>query len=146
MTAILLYDGECGFCSQVVSTVLRHERQRTLYFAALQSPLAATLLRQQAHIQQLDSVLWIDLDEAMVPQRTLQRSAATLRLFAYLGGWWHALRLGWLIPRPWRDALYDVVARNRHRLLRHTACALPTATERRRFLYAADDLTATQRV
>ena len=32
---ILLYDGTCGFCAESLQLVLRHDRRRTLRFAAL---------------------------------------------------------------------------------------------------------------
>ena len=140
MKSVLLYDGECGFCSRVVSVIMRHERQQTLYFAALQSPVASTLLLKAPHSRQLDSVLWVDVDSDLAAQRILSRSEAGLQVCSYLGGWWQALRIARLIPRPWRDQLYDIVARNRHRLLRSVACELPTASNRQRFLNAADDV------
>jgi len=139
---VLLYDGDCGFCSRIVSLILRHEKSDSLYFAALNSPFAARLLRGQPYLQQTDSVMWVELDASLTPQHILLRSAAALRVCAYLGGWWNLLRLGWLIPRPWRDRLYDAVARNRHRLLRGSACELPSDSARQRFLASADDLAA----
>ena len=53
-------------------------------------------------------------------------SAITLRLLAVVG----------VLPRPWRDALYDAFARRRQRIAQRfrLTCTLPTASERRRFL------------
>ena len=140
MKPVLLYDGDCGFCSRIVSIVLRHEKQNSLSFAALKSPVASVLLRDQPQLQQTDSVMWVELDDNQVPQKILLRSAAALRLCAYLGSWWNLLRIGWLIPKPWRDKLYDVIARNRHRLLRNASCTLPPTADRQRFLETSEDL------
>jgi predicted DCC family thiol-disulfide oxidoreductase YuxK len=129
-----LFDGECGFCSRVVLWVLRHERQQTLQFAPLESPVARRLLQQHPECTHADSVLWVDMDETMHARRILARSAAALQLCGYLGGAWNLLRVAWLIPRPLRDAVYDLVARNRHRLLGARPCPLPTPEQRRRFL------------
>lgn len=144
MKSVLLYDGECGFCNAIVTWILRHEGQRqrksSLYFAALHSPLAATLLLQQPQLHQTNSVLWVEVDDAQMPQEILCRSAAALRVGAYLGGWWNLLRLASVIPRPLRDRVYDVVARNRHRLLRGASCEIASEGSRRRFLATAEDL------
>lgn len=47
-------------------------------------------------------------------------------------------RLARLIPRALRDAVYDLVARNRHRVARTEACLLPSPDERARFLDGPD--------
>lgn len=140
MFAVLLFDGECGFCSRVVQWVLRHERRSSLRFASLQSPVAQQLLQGHPQEARGDSVLWIDTDSSLQPLRILDRSAATLRLCRYLGGAWNLLRVAWLVPRPLRDALYDLVARHRHRLASDPACALPTTQQRRRFLVDLQDV------
>ena len=53
-----------------------------------------------------------------------------------LGGVWGAFaRVGAVVPRFVRDALYDLVARHRQRLAgAGTSCLMPTADERTRFL------------
>ena len=135
--SVLLYDGQCGFCSRIVQLVLRHEKQRTLLFSGLQSPYAQHLLRNHAEYNNVDSVLWVDLDDPATPRQVLAKSSAVLRLCSYLGGWWQWLRIAWIVPRPVRDALYDIIARNRHRLKSESVCALPTPAESDRFLDAA---------
>ena len=56
------------------------------------------------------------------------RSEAALRILEQLPGWrWTALLRA--IPRPLRDRLYDIVARNRYRWFgRLDVCILPTAS------------------
>ncbi|WP_159107276.1 hypothetical protein [Azospirillum sp. B4] len=45
------------------------------------------------------------------------------------------MTVGWLLPRPVRDALYGVVARNRLRWFgKRDVCYLPRAEERDRFI------------
>ena len=46
----------------------------------------------------------------------ITHSTAALMAARYLGGVWGTLgTLGLLVPRPMRDAVYGVIARNRHR-------------------------------
>ncbi|HEU5358273.1 MAG TPA: DCC1-like thiol-disulfide oxidoreductase family protein, partial [Gemmatimonadales bacterium] len=61
------------------------------------------------------------------------RSDAVLATAAYLGGLWRLAAAGAIIPAGWRDAMYDVVARHRHRL-GGRRCAVPTQDAVARFL------------
>lgn len=132
---ILLYDGECGLCAGSVQFVLEREApdRATLRFAALQGTFAARVRADHPVAATTDSVIWIDTD-ADGRERVAVRSAAALSALAYLGGGWRLLaRAGRLVPRPLRDAVYNLVAR--HRLAWATpACHLPTPEQRRRFL------------
>jgi predicted DCC family thiol-disulfide oxidoreductase YuxK len=47
---------------------------------------------------------------------------------------WRPLLVLSLIPRPIRDLLYDLIARNRYRLFgRYERCPLPTAEQQSRY-------------
>jgi len=69
--------------------------------------------------------------------RVLVRSAAVLHILRRLGGPWAALAaVGSLVPRPLRDALYDLIARVRLRLFARPDdwCPLVPKELRARFL------------
>ena len=133
--AILLYDGTCGFCARSVQFVLRHEpRSGRLHFASLQGTVGAALHEQRPALRQVDSLIWYEPAAHGTAERILVRSAAVLRVAAYLGGVWRLLgALGHLAPRPLRDAAYDWIARRR-RALAPNACVVPTPEQRERFL------------
>jgi predicted DCC family thiol-disulfide oxidoreductase YuxK len=67
--------------------------------------------------------------------RVLTRSSAVLRMFSLLG-FPFSLTAGFrLIPASLRDAVYDLIARNRIRWFgRMQTCRLPAPAERHRFL------------
>ena len=132
--ALLLYDGDCGFCAASVQLVLRHDRRRTLRFASLQGPTGAAIRARHPELAAVDSVIWVDDAGHAGAERVTVRSAAALRVARYLGRGWRVLGiLGWLVPRPVRDAAYDLIARHRMRLTA-PACVLPDARERSRFV------------
>jgi predicted DCC family thiol-disulfide oxidoreductase YuxK len=134
---ILLFDGTCGFCARSVQFVLRHDRRdRSLRFASLQSSIGERLYEQHPELRGVDSVVWLTPAAGMEQELVLVRSAAVLRVLRYLGGvWWLLARIGALVPRAVRDALYDFVARHRHQIIRGDAsCLLPSPDERARFL------------
>jgi predicted DCC family thiol-disulfide oxidoreductase YuxK len=131
---ILLYDGSCGFCSASVQLVLRHDRMGTLRFAALQSAFSERFLARHSELQGVDSMIWVD----PAKDRVLTRSAAALRVAAYLGGLWRLALVLWIVPRPIRDWGYDLVARHRHLLMGKAAqCLVPSPDVRHRFLDSA---------
>jgi predicted DCC family thiol-disulfide oxidoreductase YuxK len=132
---ILLYDGACGFCAGSVQLVLRHDRRHTLRFAALQGAYGTALRARHPELEGVDSMVWVEPDEAGGEGRVMVRSDAALRVARYLGGWWNLTLIGGLLPRRVRDALYNLIARHRHRLLdTDPSCLLPEPEVRERFL------------
>lgn len=132
--AVLLYDGECGFCNASVQLVLRHDRRRTLSFAPLAGRTATAIRGRHVDLTGVDSMVWVDNPGTSGTERVYVRSAAALRVARYLGGPWSLLLAGWLVPRLVRDAVYDLIARHRHRLVRQEACDWVPSSERARFL------------
>ena len=141
-SALLLYDGTCGFCAESVQFVLRHEgsSDRSLRFASLQSPTGVQVRARHPELENVDSVIWYDPAGDVV----LVRSRAVLRVLRYLGGVWKPLGvLAAIVPRVIRDTVYDFVARHRHKLVRGgPVCVVPTPEQRDRFV----DLTAAESV
>ena len=63
------------------------------------------------------------------------KSDAAIRVASYLRGVWRLVGAIRIIPRPIRDWMYDVVARNRYRWFgRVEACMAPSPDLRARFL------------
>lgn len=132
---VVLYDGVCGLCNRFVQFVLKHDRAGRFRFAALQSDLAAAVLRRHgldpASLSTVIVVLGLDQPD----ERLLAKSRAALHVLGSLGGPWGALRLLNLVPTRLLDFGYDLVARNRYRVFgRSDSCMLPSAEQRSRFL------------
>jgi predicted DCC family thiol-disulfide oxidoreductase YuxK len=128
---VMIYDGACGLCARGVQFILRHERDRTLRFAALDSAFCrAAFARPGAPALPPDTMAVIDGD------RILFRSDAVLACATHLRRPWRAIRVFETLPRRWRDAAYDIVARRRLHWFGRAgdACLLPDATTRARFL------------
>lgn len=127
---ILLYDGECGLCGAAVRFVLRHDRRGVFHFAGLDTVIGRNLRMQSGVSPEVDSLVVIDEGVGYI------RSDAILAILRHLGGRWHLLRMGGLLPRRWRDALYEGVARRRRRWSARwgMSCVVPTPAQRARFL------------
>jgi predicted DCC family thiol-disulfide oxidoreductase YuxK len=112
---ILYFDGTCAFCARSVRFLLeRDHRRRTLRFAPRAGAAGRALEARHPGLAEVSSLLWVEPDGAR--ERVITHSTAALYAARYLGGVWGALgTLGLLVPRPIRDAVYGVIARNRHR-------------------------------
>lgn len=117
---VVLYDGECGFCSRAVLFVVERDPAARFRFAPVQSPLGQRALRA-AGVPGRDPGTILLVEEG----RVYFRSTAALRIGARLRRPWPLLRILLLIPRPLRDAAYDLVARHRHRLGGGERCVMP---------------------
>ena len=125
-------------CAASVQFILRHERRHTLQFAALQSDAAAAIRARHPELEGVDSMVWVEPAGNGRGERVALRSAAVIEAAHYVGGPWRLAAVGKLLPARLRDAMYDLVARHRHRFLRNPdQCFLPPASVRSRFIDAA---------
>jgi predicted DCC family thiol-disulfide oxidoreductase YuxK len=101
--------------------VAARDHARRFRFVPLRSPYGAELAQQFGLSSENP-----DTYVAIINGIAMFRSDATLAILARLPryGWTGILRV---VPRAWRDRVYDIVARNRYRWFgRYDACALPT--------------------
>jgi predicted DCC family thiol-disulfide oxidoreductase YuxK len=133
--ALLLYDGVCALCNGSVQFLMKHDRLDRFRYAPLESSLGREVLaRFDIHTFPDGVVL---LTEALTRMEHLyQRSDAVAEALLRLSAAWRlagrALRL---VPRPWRDWGYGIVARFRYRLFgRYDTCPIPSPEQRGRLL------------
>ena len=110
---VIYYDGECGLCHRTVRFLLAEDRTGDGFrFATLQSDHFAQGVSENERRDLGDSVIVRTADG-----RLLQRSDAVVRILLVLGGFWRVIGSAfWCVPRPLRDAAYDLLARLRKRL------------------------------
>jgi predicted DCC family thiol-disulfide oxidoreductase YuxK len=131
---LLLYDGTCALCSRTVAFALRYDRSARLRFAPLDGETARRFVERHAELEHADTVVWVP-DGSDPAGPVLIRSDAALALAEYLGGPWRLLGAARIVPRAWRDSLYDFVARHRHAIFDDgPRCVVPPAGARQRFL------------
>jgi predicted DCC family thiol-disulfide oxidoreductase YuxK len=129
-TVTVLFDGQCGLCRGGVRFLLKRDFGNRLRFGAMQEPAGQALLRRYGRpTDDLSSFVVIDGGRAML------RSTAALHLARFMPWPWPLLRHFLWLPRPLRDALYDLIASTRFWFFhRYETCYVPTAAERQRFL------------
>jgi predicted DCC family thiol-disulfide oxidoreductase YuxK len=126
---VILYDGVCVFCSRWVRFVATRDVGKRFRFTAIQSDYGARLAK----------AFGIDADDpdtnAVIHGGIAYfKSDGALTTLSLLPGWgWtRALRM---VPRPIRDTVYNLVARNRYRIFgKYDACLVPDAEFRARVM------------
>lgn len=127
---ILFFDGFCNLCTASVQFIIRHDPKRQFRFASLQSTTAKTILDQYPSATgRPDSfLLWED-------GAIYSRSEAALRVAKRLSGAWPLLYGLRIVPAGVRNAIYNLVARNRYRWFgKKKDCWVPTAALQQLFL------------
>ena len=117
----VFFDGDCGLCHRTVRFLLRRDPDGVHFRFA---PLGGdTFAREVApHLATVPDAVIVRTSDG----RILLRSDATIHLFRRIGGGWGVLAsVLAVIPRSWRDAGYDALARVRHRLFARPEAACP---------------------
>ncbi len=130
---LLFYDGHCGLCHRAVKFVLKHDRSGAAFrFAPLQGDTFQSAVPPEKRATLPDSVVVLTTDGAL-----LTRSDAFLHILKRLGGGWKFLgAVIRIIPRPLRDAAYNLIARIRYRVFgkQDDLCPIVPPDLRKRFL------------
>jgi predicted DCC family thiol-disulfide oxidoreductase YuxK len=133
---IILYDGVCGLCDQLIQFVLRHDSRDRYRFAALQSDFAAQILRRHGAAPGDLDTMYLVIDHGLREEKIVSRSDAAVAVLRELGGGWAALDLVLgALPLWLRNWGYNLVARNRYRTFgKYDSCPIPPEKDRRKFL------------
>jgi len=126
---VILYDGVCIFCSRWVRFVATRDIARKFRFTPIQSPYG-TRLAQAFGIDPNDP----DTNAVIHGGAAHFRSDAALTVLSALPAWGWARAL-FAVPKPLRDAVYSLVAKNRYRIFgKFDSCFVPDAETRARVL------------
>lgn len=130
LDALVLFDGECVMCSWFFQFMLARDTGERFNFATAQSELGQALYRAlglptdrfETYLVIVDGVIY-------------QRLDAFAAAMGALGHPWRLLSVARVLPRPVKDGLYGLIARNRYRMFgRRDSCLIPTPELRARFL------------
>lgn len=123
--SVALIDGDCGLCRATERWVQARDKGGAFTFHTLQSPEGQEWLgRAGMPLDTLDTMVLIE------GTRPFVRSTAVLRMTRRLRAPWPMLYAFIVVPRPLRDWVYRLVARNRRHIRigqasDGAACGLP---------------------
>ena len=125
---IILFDGACNFCSFWVKYVIKRDKKDVFRFASLQSEKGIELLKEYNLELDLSTVVLIKNNSAKT------KSSAALHILKNLGGFYSLGIVLVVVPKFIRDFCYDVIAKNRKKILKNESCLFPDATVKSKFL------------
>ncbi|MBM7605449.1 putative DCC family thiol-disulfide oxidoreductase YuxK [Metabacillus crassostreae] len=127
---ILLFDGVCNLCNKTVQFIIRADKKELFKFTSLQSTTGQSLLTKvKLPTSHFDSIVMIE------DGKVYTKSTAALKVCKKLGGIWLFLYPLMLIPKPFRDGIYQLIAKNRYKWFgKSNDCMLPSPDIKKRFL------------
>ena len=126
---VILYDGVCVFCSRWIAFIAARDSAARFRFTAIQSPYG-TRLAQAFGIDPDDP----DSNAVIRGGVAYLKSDGALTVLSQLAGWGWA-RVFFAVPKPLRDAVYSLVARNRYRIFgKYDECFVPDAAMKARVM------------
>jgi predicted DCC family thiol-disulfide oxidoreductase YuxK len=113
-----------------VHRIIKRDPENRFRFAAMQSDIARELIEQHHEPGfYSDTILLIKNGVCY------ERSDAVLEIMKELPGYGFRYRILKLTPKPVRDGLYNLIAKNRYRYFgKRDRCMVPTSAVRDRFL------------
>lgn len=127
---VILFDGVCNLCNRSVQYVIKHDPAASFKFASLQSNTGQQLLRQY-NIATNDMYSFVLIKDG----KAFTRSTAALKVAKDLKGLIKLLYGFIIVPKFIRDAVYNIIAKNRYRWFgKRNECMIPTPSLKERFL------------
>lgn len=127
---IVLFDGVCNLCNGFVQQMIKLDPQGQFRYAAIQSPTGQQIMESQGlSTSNITTVVLYDQGEVYT------YSDVALEIARRLGFPWN-LTYGFIIlPKGFRNIVYNWIARNRYRWFgQKETCMIPTPELKSRFL------------
>lgn len=128
--SIILFDGVCNLCNASVNFVIKHDKKEQFLFASFQSDAAKEILLH-FNLKNLNANSVILVEN----HKVYDKSTAALKIAKRLDGGYKAFYAFFLVPKIFRDWVYDFIAKNRYRCFgKRESCLIPSAKLKNRFL------------
>lgn len=128
---LVLSDGVCNLCNNVVLKIIKYDKKNTFLIANLQSEVGKQITDYlRIDTKKVDSII---LYEPGVSYEI--KSSAALIIMNDFGGLWFLTKIFWIFPVGFRDAVYDIIAKNRYKWFgKKESCMMPTPEIKAKFL------------
>lgn len=125
---ILFYDGDCGFCNRSVQFVLKHEKDHSILFSAIQSDFCKSFfMEKNLPVPDLSTFYFYNRG------KLFERSNASFELLKFIKPPYNTLRFFRIVPIGIRDRIYNLIAKRRHKIMAGF-CMIPSSDQKQRFL------------
>jgi len=125
---VLFFDGVCGLCNKFINFAISQNKNENLFFSTLQGCTAKSLLPQH-EVKKPHSIILYDHGQIF------KKSDAVIKSFVLLGWPWKIFYIFKIVPKFFRDNLYNFIAKNRYKWFgKKESCRLLTESEKDFFL------------
>lgn len=134
---VILFDGVCNLCSNVVQFVIKKDTKDLFRFASLQSSFGEEVL-QKFHLPPNALNSFILLQHGKV----YTKSTGALMVAKQMHGLWPLLYCFIIVPKFIRNAVYNYIANHRYKWFgKKEECWLPTPKLQQKFINNATEAT-----
>jgi len=127
---IVFFDGICNLCNSVVQFIIKHDKKERFLFASLQTENSKDILSNfNFTLSDIDTMILLENNKLYFGP------SATLRIVRHLNFIYPLLYIFIIIPKPLRDFVYRIMAKNRYKWFgKKDSCMLPTPELKNRFI------------
>lgn len=127
---IILFDGVCKLCNAWSNFIIKYDRDYRFILCSVQSVGGQKILNHFGFpTEYFETMLYVENGQCF------QKSDAFFKIMKVLGKPWCFVTIFSLLPRAFRNWLYDRIALNRYLLFgKYDYCQLPIADHKRRYL------------
>ncbi len=127
---IVCFDGICEVCNHYVDFLISVDKKKLIYYISLQDErIHPFLIRNNINPHDLNTIVFINDGNPVTKSRAVFRILETVSFFPKI------IYILNLLPIPITDFFYDIIAKNRHRIIKpRKSCRIPTAEEKEFFL------------
>jgi predicted DCC family thiol-disulfide oxidoreductase YuxK len=127
---VVLLDGVCNLCNGAVQFIIKRDKTSKFLFASLQSDFGQSQLQKFGlDPTKLHSIITIENG------KFYERSDAALKIASGLAQPWRMLGVFRILPRFFRDWVYDLIARHRYKMFgKRESCMIPTPELKEKFV------------
>jgi len=105
---IVFFDSNCALCHWSVRFILRHDTHQRILFAPIYGHTWQHYSVKDPIASSGASVLFFD------GEKIYEKSDAAFKIIKNLSRRWHWMAVIKIIPRSWRNMIYDFIANNRY--------------------------------
>ena len=128
---IVVFDGECLFCNRFITFIIQNDKKNKLFFCELQSKTGIDFLKKyDLPISNFETIYFVKKN------KLYEKSDAILKIMEAIGGIWKIAIIFSLIPKLFRNKIYNFIAEHRFSLSNsEKICKIPDTKILKKILY-----------
>lgn len=130
MNYYVIYDGECGFCNKTIMFIAKNDKRNIFKFVSSLSEFGKKLLEKYAIKGLEKSTIVLVENENRIYTKSLAIRKILLKISSYkMIGY-----LMFLFPKQLSDYAYDLISKNRKRIIKNNICEIPSPEIQKKFI------------